>query len=303
MARVLTEKQVLLAKYGSEPDTDNVVTLNDSVTLTPKVKTGDYKELGRGLGGGKSYSVPDYTTTDGSVNVLLRAGLPPKIAELYKMCALDETLVKDDDNNVTEAHYKPSQNPIPNGYLTNYLDGEKRIITGVCGNLKATFNVGEMAKLTFELKGFTTPETTLEDNPAVTLDDEDIFIVESIDVITIGGTSYEIENVDFDMGVEIKEIYVIGAKEYQITDYKPKITLKDLKQKGDNGVWQDIANGNVKSIDIKLSTAIGRTFELVANYARLTDVSESDNGGNLENNRTYLLESNSGGDNFEIIYK
>jgi len=303
MARVLTDKQVLLAKYGSEPAADNVVNLTEFATLTPKVKTGEYQELGRGLGGTKGYSIPDFTTTDGSVNVLLREGLPPKVAELYKICGLDENLVTDADGNVTEAHYTPSQSPVPDGYLINYVDGEKRIITGVTGNIKISFNVGEMAKATFELKGFTTPETTLEDNPAVTLDNNDIFIVESIDAITIGGNSYEITNIDFDMGVEIQEIYAIGAKEYQITNFKPKITIKDYRQKGDNAAWSDIANGNIKAISVKLSTGSGRTFELKANYCRLADMTENDNSGNVENNRTYLLEANAGGDNFEIIYK
>ena len=303
MARILTDRQVILAAYNATPNTDDVVTVSEYSALSPKVKTTEVKELGRGLGSTTNYAIADWTNVEGSITALLRGGLPPKIAELYKMCGLDEEDEKDDNGNITKSHFYPASIPVTAGNLIVYQDDLKRTISGVAGSLKISFSVGELAKATFDIKGFTDAEPVSESNPSVTLDDNQIFIVESISAVTIGGDSFEVQAIDFDMGVDIKEIYAIGTKEYQITDYKPTLSIKAYSDKSNQSHWADIKNGNVKAIEIILTNGAGNKFTFTANACKLTDVTESDNSGNIEESRTYLLEKDSNGKNFEIVYE
>ena len=303
MARILTDRQVVLAAYNATPTTDNVVTVSEWSSLSPKVKTTEVKELGRGLGSTTNYAIADWTTVEGSITALLRGGLPPKLAEMYKICGLVEEDDTDSNGNITASHFYPAETPVTAGNLIVYQDGLKRTISGVAGNLKISFSVGDMVKATFDIKGFTDAEPTSEANPAVTLDNNQIFITESISAVTIGGDSFEIESVDFDMGVDIKEIYAIGAKEYQITDYKPVLSIKNYSDKTNQTHWADIKNGNIKAISIVLTNGAGNKFTFTANACKLTDVTESDNSGNIEESRTYLCEKDSNGKNFEITYE
>ena len=303
MARILTDKQIILAKYNDTPGTDDVVTISEFVSLSPKVKTTEVKELGRGLGSTTNYSIPDWTTVEGTITALLRGGLPPKIAELYKMCGLHEEDETDDDGNITKVHFYPEISPVTAGNLIVYQDDLKRSISGVASNLKISFAIGELVKASFDIKGFTDAEPTAEDNPDVTLDDNQVFITESISAVTIGGDTFEVENVDFDMRVDIKEIYAIGSKEYQITDYKPILSIKSYSDKANQSHWTDIKNGNIKAVSIVLTNGAGNKFTFTANACKLTDVTESNNSGNIEDTRTYLCEKDSNGKNFEIIYE
>ena len=303
MARILTDRQVILAAYNATPTTDNVVTESEYASLSPKVKTTEVKELGRGLGSTTNYAIADWTTVEGSVTALLRGGLPPKLAEMYKICGLEETDDKDSDGNITASHFYPAETPVTAGNIIFYQDDLKRTITGVAGSLKISFAVGEMVKATFDIKGFTDAEPTSEANPAVTLDNNQIFITESISAVTVGGDSFEVESVDFDMGVDIKEIYAIGAKEYQITDYKPTLSIKAYSDKNNQTHWSDIKNGNIKAVSIVLTNGAGNKFTFTANACKITDISESDNSGNIEDTRTYLCEKDTNGKNFEITYE
>jgi len=301
--RVLTDRQVILAKYGSAPSSDDVITAAEWSNLNVKVKTQEIKELGRGLGSTKTFPIADWTNIEGSITALLRGGLPPKLAELYKICGLKEEDEKDDDGNIIKVHFYPEERPISNGYLTIYQDDLKRSVTGAVGNLKISFEIGMVVKAEFDIQGFTDAEPVSEDNPSVTLDDNEIFVVESINAITIGGNSFEVKKVDFDMGNSIQEIYAIGAKEYQITDYKPTLSITAYSDKENQAHWSDLKNGNVKAINIVLSNNAGDKFTFIANACRLSDVSESDDNGNIEFNANYVCEKDSNNKNFEIIYE
>ena len=303
MARVLTDKQVILAAYNSTPVADDVVTISEYSSLSPKVKTTEVKELGRGLGSTTNYAIADWTTVEGTITTLLRGGLPPKLAGLYKICGLEETDDTDSNGNITASHFYPADTPVTAGNLIVYQDGLKRVISGVAGSLKISFAIGELVKASFDIKGFTDAQPITEDNPSVTLDDNQIFITESISAVTIGGAIFEVESVDFDMGVDIKEIYAIGAKEYQITDYKPTLSIKSYSDKSNQTHWTDIKNGNIKAISIVLTNGANNKFTFTANACKITDISESDNSGNIEDTRTYLCEKDNNGKNFEITYE
>jgi hypothetical protein len=171
------------------------------------------------------------------------------------------------------------------------------------GNLKISFEIGMFVKAEFDIKGFTDAEPVSEPNPAVTLDDEEIFVVESISAVTIGGSSFEVKRVDFDMGSTINEIYAIGAKEYQITDYKPTLSITAYADKTNQGYWSDLKAGNVKTVVITLSNNAGNKFTFTANACKLSDVSESDDNGNMDFTANYVCEKDSNGKNFEITYE
>jgi len=301
--RVLTDRQVILAKYGSTPSSDDVITAAEWSNLNVKVKTQEIKELGRGLGSTKTFPISDWTNIEGSITALLRGGLPPKLAELYKICGLKEEDETDDDGNIIKVHFYPEERPVSNGYLTIYQDDLKRDVTGAVGNLKINFEIGMVVKAEFDIQGFTDANPTSEDNPSVVLDDNEIFVVESISAITIGGNSFEVKSVNFDMGNSIQEIYAIGAKEYQITDYKPTLSITAYSDKENQGYWSDLKNGQVRAVKIELTNNKGNKFTFIANACKLSDVSESDSSGNIEFSATYVCEKDNNGKNFEIIYE
>jgi hypothetical protein len=303
MSRILTDRQVILAKYGAVPTADNVITASEWSNLAVKVKTQEVKELGRGLGSTKTYPLSDWTNVEGSISAILKGGLPPKVAELYKMCGLTEEDETDDNGNITKVHFYPSEIPASDGYITLYQDDLKRDITGVVGDLKISFEIGMFVKADFDIKGFTDAEPVSETNPAVTLDDNEIFVVESISAVTIGGNSFEVKKVDFDMGSTINEIYAIGAKEYQITDYKPTLSITAFADKSNQGYWSDLKAGNVKVVAVTLTNNVGNKFTFTANACKLSDVSENDDNGNLDFTAQYICEKDSNNKNFEITYE
>lgn len=303
MAKQLTSNQTLLAKYGGTPDATNVVTMSENVFFSPKVKNGETNDIGTGAGSGKGYVVPDWTTVDGTISLNLRAsgaaGDAPACAEMLKICSLAETI----DAGVSAA-YNPSVPLSSNGTIVDYIDGAKRTITGVVGNLKASFRIGEIAKITADIKGFTDAAPSAEANPTVTLDSNSNMIVTSVDAVTIGGTTINLTSADFDMGAVIEESYATGnEKEFYIQDFKPTITLNDIKAKGNEAHWTDLSAGNIKEIIITLGSTGGKIAEFKASYCSYFDVGESDNKGAVNIKRTFKCESSAGGDNFTFTWK
>jgi len=301
MAKRLTEKQVLLAKVGSTPDATNVVDLDSAFIPSLSGKTGEFKQLDGGMGGTQGYTVDDYLSVSGTLSCNLRGNgggeTIPKISEMLKMCGLDE--VADSDNH--KVTYTPNDTEIANGSVLFYLDGEKREFSGASANLKLDFEVGTIAKTSFDISGFSSLSSA-EDNPAVTLDSNDVFIVKSISAVTLSGGTLNLKKASFDMGNQMQEIYAISQKEFYRSDYKPTITLEDNAIKGDTSHWDDFLNGNLKSISILLTSKSGNTFTFTADNCRYTEVSESDDSGKVGLSRKFSLEKNGSTPNFSIVY-
>lgn len=301
MALQLTHKQTLLAKFGGVPVATDVITLSEAAFVKVTVKTGTTNCVGTGtFGNEKGYSVPDMTTAEITANATLTptadAVTPPSLSALFRACGLVETI------GASSVKYTPFSGMVDTATLINYLDGEKRTITGAVGNMTMNFAVGELAKVSFSMKGFTDAEPVIEVNPTVTLDcGNGKFIVDSVQAVTLGGAVINLESADFDLGNKIDPVYAIDKREEYISDFVPTIKIKDVKQKSVTDHWTDIKNGTLKAFLITLTSGT-RTLTLSTPYCNYTDVSEGDENGKVSIDRSFRCEASAGGDNFEITY-
>ena len=303
MANQLTVKNTLLFLTGGDApaDTDNITTSTDVLVL-PTAKTVEYKNIGNGAtGNNQTQTIPDLTTTDFTVEVVARTGgagdTPPAYAELLKACGLDE--VVDTDNHTTT--YTPST-AFVTGKAKAYIDGSVRVVTGVVGDLTLSGKVGELAKYSFAMKGFTTLESAAEDNPAVTVDTNLNLKVENATVITVGGDAIPLTSFEFKTGNQINETNAVGQNEFYISDIKPTINVKAVKTKGVETHWADLNANTIKEVKVTLGTEDGNNFTLTASYCNPTNASDSDESGKLVYDETFECQSSAGYDNFSIVY-
>jgi len=307
MAAKRANKLTVLARVGGDPTAQDVVFLDDVVDLKKDKKVVDYNEIGKGLLGSKrSQVIEEWTTATVSLVTKIRsvdstANEKPEIAQLFLMSGLDEEQQTDQDGNVTALLYTPSQNP-KTGTIFIYLDGDKDVMEGVACDFRLSLVVGNYAKATFDAKGFITLVPVREPNPDVTEPTSEILWVKCATAVTIGGAEIPLKELELSMNSEIQQDFATKCtKINEITDYAPKITIKQILDKGNISHWQDIKEGVVREIKATLTNGT-RTFELVAPACKLIDVNEPNNNGRLDLERTYVLE-NSAGANFSIIYK
>ena len=300
----LTNKQTLLAKFGGVPVAADVITLSEVAFVSVNVKTGSVKQVGNGtFGSEKGYTVADMTTAEITANATLSptadGDTPPELSDMFRACGLVETV----DVVGHKTTYAPFAGMVDFMTLINYLDGEKRTITGAVGNMTMNFTVGELAKVSFAMQGFTDAEPTVEANPAVTLDANGKFVVDSVQAVTLTGATINMESADFDLGNVIHPTYAIAKKEHNIVDLVPTIKVKDIKQKDVTTHWTDIKNGALKAFIIVLTNG-ARKFTLTAPYCAYSAMNEGDSNGSVSIDRTFRCEASvAGGDNFEMKYE
>lgn len=304
MSNQLTLKNVVLAKSGGAPVADDVITTNGLVFVNPKVKSGDYKDIGNGMmGATKTFIDPNWVTAEFDIPVQMKKasalGTAPSIDELLKICGLAETVTA-----ATKVEYKPGGTGAGTGQIKVYTDGYVRALTGVAGNLKISGKIGEPLSATVSVKGFLADAAaTAEPNPTVTLDTNTAPLVTKVSVLTVGGATLNADSFDFDLGNQINELYAINMAEYYMQDFDPTITVTAVKIKGtDEAAWADFSAGTVLAIIIQVGEA-GSQIELSIPYAILKDVSESDDAGNVKISRTFRAQASSGNDNYTITYK
>jgi len=301
MAKRLINNSVVLAKVGKTPAVTDVVNISSAFTPSFTAKSGNYKQFGGNMGGEKQWVVSDYLSVNGSLECFLRANGGggaeiPKLSEMFKMCGLDETVT--DDEKVT---YTPNNSEIGTGQITYYLDGMKRDLNGLSSNLKLGFSVGEPVKATFDIQGFSNRPSSLN-NPDVTLDESDLFIVTSISAVSLSGATLQLTKCDFDLGNEIKEVYAIETKEFYRSDFTPKISLTE-KAGEDISFWADFLDGNIKKIEIELTSKSGKKFTFKADNLAYTNVNEADGDGVVEITRDFICQAKNGLDNFSMEFK
>lgn len=304
MARQITDKSAVLFKYNGTATSANAVTVTETPFLSPDVKSQEYKEIGSGkLGQTKNYVDANNTTVQFDLVAMLRGNdktgvapeTPPAIADLLKACGLTEAIGAD---NVT---YTPNHDDVSSSQAVVYIDDYKRVIDGAIATLKISGTVGECAKATFSVSGYTTPAATSEANPTVTLDTESLMIVSKVSAITVDGTTINAESFDFDIGNDIKSIYAISVGEFIRTDFKPTITLSGIKTKGDESGWNDLIAEDVREIIIVLGSGAGKTVTITASQAKTSEMSESDNDGMVNFSRTFRCQGDANGDNHYSI--
>lgn len=304
MAKSLTDKTVVLFKCNGTPIAANTVTTSNVPFVKPSIKTKSYKDVGTGrLGNQKTYIDEHQTDTSFDLEVLLRgndkSGVEPtnapKIAELLKASGLLETV---GTNSVT---YTPNHNYVEPSTCYVYQDDTKRVITGAMCDMKISGSVGEAAKVTFTVQGFTAPAPTIEINPTVTLDDNSLMIVSKVTAITLDGDILNITNFELNLNNEIKLDYATNMGEFIRKDFAPKLKLTGVKIKGDETAWADLTSDELREITIVLGSGIGRTLTITASQAKTSDMEENDNDGTVGFARTFDLQGDSTGENqFEI---
>jgi len=299
-----TLKNVVLVKSGGVPTAAEVVTTNGTVFVNPKIKSGDYQDMGNGMmGSTKTFIDPNWINAEFDIPVQMKKasalGSAPSIDELLKIAGLAETITA-----ATKVEYKPGGTGVGTGQIKVYTDGYVRALTGVAGNLKISGKVGEPLGAVFSVKGFmASPEATAEANPTVTLDINMAPIVSKVTVLTVGGSQLNADSFDLDIGNKINEQYAMDLSAYYLEDFDPTISITAVKAIGtDEAAWTDYANGMVRSIIIQVGAA-GSMVEISIPYAKLKDVSESDDAGNVKISRTFRAEASAGNDNYTITYK
>ena len=301
MANQLTARSTLLVSTAGVPATTDVITTDNKVLVNPKANSITYNDIGNGsLGNEKSIINDDYVTADFSADVLARpsgtAGSAPSYAELLKICGMGETV--DAGISVT---YAPTTTFV-NATAKAYLDGSVRTITGMVGDISFSGNVGEIAKFSFSLKGFTDFAETTEANPAVTLDSNANLIVKSVTAITVGGTEIDLKSFDFSLGNDIQETYALNKKEFYINDYKPTVKVTAVKTKGNATHWTDLAANTKKSVVVVLGSGAGGVLTLTFPFCQPSDANESDDSGKVVYDQTWTCENSAGNDNYSIVY-
>lgn len=302
MSMQQTLKNTVLFKQGSAPSATDVVTLDGLVFVNPKVAGGEYSDIGNGqMGNTKSFVDPNMVTAEFDIVTVGRgggaAGTAPKIAELLKSCGLAETI------NAGSSVSYTTGGSLASGQCQVFTDGYQRLITGAMLDLKVGGKVGEQAKFTFSVKGYTDAVATAMANPSVTLDTANPPIVSSATVFTVGGGSIPITEFEFALGNQIQSLYAVGQKQYYLQNFDPTINIKAIKVKGTEAHWSDLLAGNIKSVQIVIGSVAGQIIEIDAPYAKPKEVSESDDNGKVIYSQTLRCQSNVGNDNFTIIFK
>jgi hypothetical protein len=299
MANQLTQKNLTLFKFNANPAVADFVTVTNKVIVKPDVKKVTYSEANGKLANEQSYVDPSNITTKFNLELMLRGHnkaadaltTPPKIADLLKSCGLYQSV------GVDEVSYTPLHVDYAPSKAIVYLDDFKREVTGIRSNLKISGKIGEVAKVTFECQGFTTAKPIGEVNPVVTKDKESLLLISSVSVITLGGTTVNLESFEFDLGNDIKNEYLTESKEFGRGDFKPKINLKGKKEKGDEDSWDDLIEGTIREIVITLGDTAGKRFQLKASQCELGDNSENDTDGKVYFDKKFDLRGDDSGEN------
>lgn len=297
-----TLKNTVLFKQGAVPTATEVVTLDGLVFLNPKVAGGEYSDIGNGqMGNKKSFVDENNVTVEFDINVIGRsggaAGTAPKIANLLKCCGLAETITAS-----TKVEYKPG-GALTAGQCKVFTDGYSRLVEGVVCDMTITGKVGDLARVKFSAKGYTTAAASSETNPTVMLDVANSPVVSSASVFTLAGDVINISEFTFKLGNSLQALYAISKKEYYLEDFDAMIDIKAIKTKTNETHWDDLIAGNVKAIVVTIGTVAGQIIQIDIPFAKPKDVSEEDQSGIVAFSQTYRCESSVGNDNFTLTFK
>jgi len=300
MAKVLTNKAVVLFKYNGTPVAANGITTSNKPFVKPNIKMKHYPDVGQGkLGASKTYIDENQIDTSFDVEVILRGSdktgvlpkTPPKIAELLKASGLTET------QGTIDVTYTPNHGYVSPSTCIVYQDDEKRTVTGATCDMKIKGTVGEAAKAIFTIQGFTTATPVAEANPTVTLDSNTLMIVSKVTAVTLAGTTLNVTDFEFSLNNDNKLDYATAMSEFTRRDFNPQIKLTGIKEKGNLTAWTDLLAVSVKEIIIVLGSGAGKTLTITATQANTVDIDENDNDGIVAYSRTFDLQGDATGDN------
>jgi Phage tail tube protein len=304
MPLIDTNKNSVLFKYGGVPTALDVVNIEENVMVKPNVDPKEYKELDGQLGSKKSYIDFEHITTSFSIKAKLRGndktGLAPEtlpsISSLLKASGLSESI------GLSDVKYTPNHSIITPSQAAVYMDGKKRLVDGIVCDFKLSGTVGECAIVEFNAQGYTDIADTDEANPTVVLDSEALMVVNKVQVVTIGGGTFNLKSFEFSLNNEIQDIYAIDLAQFERTDFDPKISLVGYRDSTDTA-WVQLAAEELKTIEIVLGNEVGKSVTLKIDSAKPIDNSESDDSGKLSITREFRCTKDAiSGNHFEIIW-
>lgn len=302
MALIDTKKNSVLFKYNGTPTATDVVNIEENVMISPDVKQTDFKEFDGQLGSTESFIDKEHTTASFSIKAKLRGNdktgvapeTPPAIADLLKCAGMTETV------GLSDVTYTPNHGVISSSQATVYMDGRKRVVDGIVGNFKLSGTVGECAMVEFALQGYTDIAFTSEANPTVTLDSEALMVVNTIQAVTVNGTTFNLKSFDFDLNNEIVDIYAIALAKFERTDFDPKISLTGYEDTTSTA-WADLDSEELKTIVITLGNEVGKTVTLTIDSAKPLNNNESDDSGKLSITREFRCKKDdTSGNHYEL---
>lgn len=288
----------------------NFIEVDEKILLTPNVTVENFKRFNGRLGANDSYADTCNTAVEGvSVSHKMRyqngAGTAldtvPDYGELLKISGFTETVDSTPSAETVTYTWDTSASPTL-GSAVYFIDGNKQTMTNtIAGNAVFNFEIGKSAMLNFAMSGFLDNKgiSTLEANPVTTLSDEGCLIVGCADIYTEDGTQLNPTNISIDMGSQINKFYGMGLKEYQLTDFEPKITTDFYLDNADyNDAMQKLVDQSYVNVVIKLGTlngveVNGKTVLFTINNVKFSTFSDSDENDTIKRSHELMLTANS----------
>lgn len=305
MALLDSRKRVVAASYGDAisgtPAVDTIHNTSTGTSAEPTPATGDFKCLNGGLGSKVTWRNTDDTTTEIVAECYLEAndttGLAletlPDWSEVYEICGLTETV----DTTTPGAEfidYTPSgSQPSDLSEAAVWVDGLKRVATGVVGTLSIEGTVGEPVKQTANIMGFTTITSVVEANPAGTCVASDgLIILKSTDTFTIGGTARKLQSFKFTQGNDNQKFYAVDTKQYEVADFDSLLEVTFLKENETD--YATFAAGTSVAVIIQAGSADGSAFKFTAAQAVIQDIAGGSNQDKEILTLTFSLQPSTG---------
>ena len=144
-----------------------------------------------------------------------------------------------------------------------------------------------------------TSTSAVQGNPVTALSDEGCLIVGCADIYTEDGTQLNPTNISIDMGSQINKFYGMGLKEYQLTDFEPKITTDFYLDNADyNDAMQKLIDQSYVNVVIKLGTlngaeVNGKTVLFTINNVKFSTFSDADDQDTIKRTHELMLTATS----------
>lgn len=309
MARLNTKNFAFFLKSGATLPTPpaNFLELDEKLLLTPKPKVEKYKRFNGKLGANDSYAdVCDVSQEGINLSHKMRfqnaaadaLDTVPEYGEVLKIGGFTETIDTATAGQETVTYTWNKDNTPTLGSAVYFLDGKKQTMTDTIAlNVAFNFEIGKAAMLTASMNTFYDNNgiATSEANPTVTLSDEACLMVGCLDVYTEGGTSISASKISIDMGAAINKFYGLNLKEYETSDFEPKVDVDfALDATNYNDAITKLTNETKVNLVIKLGTNAGtevngKTVVFTITNVKFSDYSDSDNNDTIQRTHNFIL--------------
>lgn len=282
MALVDSRKRVVAVSYGDAisgtPAADCIHNTSTGVRVAPKTASGSFKCLNGGMGAKVTWRNVDDTTAEVTAECYVEANdttgaaleTLPDWSEMYEICGMTETVDVGTPGQETVTYTPSGTQPSDASQLAVWVDGTKRVLTGIIGDLTISGTVGEPIKQSAKVMGYTTVTSTTEANPAGTcVTSAALIILKSTDTFTIGGTAYKMQSFTFNQGNQVEKYYAINTKEYELNDFDSTLEVTFLKE--NETLYTTYEAGTSVAVVLQAGSADGKAINITAAQAVIED--------------------------------